>query len=682
MSKNIKDIGKELMGKSLNSFHRKTGLTQLEKNNKMQDGILNGILSQVDDAYIEKTEQSNVIHLDGSGDGVVVVDSIEGNTMVNIIPNGRFKNNKQHWLGGDYFTTFTENDEVVGVKMNGVVEGHHIRTDFLPMKQNTEYTLIYSMKNTSTNNSIWTGVYYIDEFGVQKYLTTDSYDRNNYSSYVQKKIRFTTLQGSHFDLRFYNYCNGDDSNILYIKDVMILEGDWTNKEIPPYFEGLQSSFEEKVNDEGKYEIEILSHSKNILYVKNALSCSVSNWVESIVDDKHPCGNIKIEDNSITVRDNNNYHYLLIPVNLKKNVNYYLNYNLNVPLGNSISFFSDLNTKRIDIKSNSSNGVFSVKQDCKYIGFPINSNINTYKLSDLYINIHDNCGYSEPKYNKIKLLLNSPLHKKNKIEVIDGKLYHVKRMNEIILDGTNNVFQSINLSVNVENHISLLYNPVDRKAQSNGYCDKLKSLPNAETDDKGIFWGRGINIFVPKSELGSLDVDGGNKWLKQNPLKLVYELEEPIYEEVLNEYGEPILLEGYENGTIYIDSTIVPTTTVRYTPKMESFKTYKEVKVRNAINDFDVTENVIPYMMEVDMKLTELEISAYSTYNIKNIRKMEVLDMTSMQERTFKMLERLIRGKSHTKQELIDRVLLYEQAKRITTEQALELNLIIEEVYGA
>ena len=87
MSRNIKEIGKELMGKSLNSFHRKTGLTQLEKNNKMQDGILDGILSQVDDVYIEKTEQSNVIHLDGSGDGVVVLDSIEGNTMVNLAYN-------------------------------------------------------------------------------------------------------------------------------------------------------------------------------------------------------------------------------------------------------------------------------------------------------------------------------------------------------------------------------------------------------------------------------------------------------------------------------------------------------------------------------------------------------------------------------------------------------------------
>ena len=91
MSNKIKEMGKELLGKSLNSFHRKTGLTQLEKNNEMQDGILNGILSQVDDAYIEKTEQSNIIHLDGSGDGVVVLDSIEGNTMVNLLNKDAMK---------------------------------------------------------------------------------------------------------------------------------------------------------------------------------------------------------------------------------------------------------------------------------------------------------------------------------------------------------------------------------------------------------------------------------------------------------------------------------------------------------------------------------------------------------------------------------------------------------------
>lgn len=190
-------------------------------------------------------------------------------------------------------------------------------------------------------------------------------------------------------------------------------------------------------------------------------------------------------------------------------------------------------------------------------------------------------------------------------------------------------------------------------------------------------GKSLNSFHRKTGLTQLEK---NNEMQDGILNGILSQVDDAYIEKIGQ-SNVIHLEGSGDGTLYIDSVIVPTTTVRYTPKMESFKTLKEVKIRNAINDFDVTENVIPYMMEVDMKLTKLETSAFSTYNIKNIRKMGVLDMTSMQERTFKMLERLIRGKSHTKQEMIDRVLLYEQAKRITTEQALELNLIIEEVYG-
>lgn len=681
MSKNIKDIGKELMGKSLNSFHRKTGLTQLEKNNEIQDGILDGILSQVDDAYIEKTEQSNVIHLDGSGDGVVILDSVEGNTMVNIIPNGRFKNNKQHWLGGDYFTTFTENDEVVGVKMNGVVEGHHIRTDFLPMKQNTEYTLIYSMKNTSTNNSIWTGVYYIDEFGVQKYLTTDNYDRNNYSSYVQKKIRFTTLQGSHFDLRFYNYCNGDDSNILYIKDVMILEGDWTNKEIPPYFEGLQSSFEEKANDEGKYEIEILLNNKNLLNFDNVV---MDNLITEYKVDKNT--------NSIVYKKastNANNGFVGVWVNVKPNTNYKLSYDkIN---GGNIWVYTDEFFGNSIVQGGVQPTFNSENNSKLLIGFYTHTDgniVNEYRNVMLREN-NTNSNFILPKQNKIKLSINEPLRaindRKDNICIKDGRLMVERNCIELVYNGTENwEKQSV-----IDSNCTSFYSPTTDKDIVTLQKILCNILPYKDSTTGGasggkifVYTSKNLNVIIEKNKLSSDSVEGFKEYLKTNNLKVVIPLNTPIYEEVLNEHGEPILLEGYENGTIYIDSAIVPTTTVKYTPKMESFKTYKEVKVRNAINDFDVTENVIPYMMEVDMKLTELEISAFSTYNIKNIRKMEVLDMTSMQERTFKMLERLIRGKSHTKQELVDRVLLYEQAKRITTEQALELNLIIEEVYGA
>ena len=170
----------------------------------------------------------------------------------------------------------------------------------------------------------------------------------------------------------------------------------------------------------------------------------------------------------------------------------------------------------------------------------------------------------------------------------------------------------------------------------------------------------------------------NNWFRNNPTKVVYPLAEPIYEEVLNEYGEPILLEGYENGTIYIDSTIVPNTTIRYTPKMESFKTLNEVSNNNTMLANDINENIIPYMMDVDYMIMEKELCLLNT---KNIRKMEVLDMTSMQKRTQEMLERLIKGKTLTEQECKTRVTTYLNAGKITDEQAEELMLVISEIYN-
>ena len=127
-----------------------------------------------------------------------------------------------------------------------------------------------------------------------------------------------------------------------------------------------------------------------------------------------------------------------------------------------------------------------------------------------------------------------------------------------------------------------------------------------------------------------------------------------------------------------DSIIVPTTTVKYTPKMKSFNTLKEVENNNIMLTNDVNDNIIPYMMDVDLMIMEKEMALMSH---KNIRKMEVLDMTSMQKRTQDMLERLIKGKTLTEQECKTRVTTYLHAGKITDEQAEELMLLIDEVYA-
>ena len=559
MSKNIKEIGKELLGKSLNSFHRKTGLTQLERSNEIQDGILDGILSQVDDAYIEKTEQSNVIHLDGSGDGVVVLDSIEGNTMVNLFDDSNVTTNMftiqgckfnlktmisrygKIYIPLEKLHLFKSNGKykvIVNITKNTLTESEGTQ------RQRAFEMLTYNYANNAiehSTNGNYSTMYDYGEIGIKEcIITMKNFD--NPSNPFNQPIEFSSsFYADSGELEGYIIISEYNENIIYPTQP---------------FKGLQSSFEEKVNDEGKYEIEILSRNED-----------------------------------------------------------------------------------------------------------------------------------ETKSNKIKVLVNEPLRSvgdiKDRLCIKDDKLVVERSCGKLIIDGTEPWTKYIQKLEGVwEYYISNIphfYSKVKENSLTITdrvitYQDKITPL-NQRSFPCVISGALQWRLFI-QSTLTS--VEELKQWLRTNPITVIYELAEPFYEEVTNEYGEPIILEGYENGTLYIDSTVIPTTTVRYTPKMESFKTLKEVNKNNNLITLDINENIIPYMMDVDYMIMEKELCLLNT---KNIRKMEVLDMTSMQKRTQEMLERLIKGKTLTEQECKTRVTTYLNAGKITDEQAEELMLVISEIYN-
>ena len=660
MSKNIKEIGKELLGKSLNSYHRRTGLTQLEENNKMQDGILNGILSQVDDAYIEKTEQSNVIHLDGSGDGVVVLDSIEGNTMVNIL---KYKNIQ--WVDGGW------ND--------------YVRKDQLiqDLKTNTEYTIVVDVSNWNYNQGI---TLCCDDTNVTTYFKGNSIPITGNGRYIAKrttKADFSTLNIYNI---LYSVHNPDTINGTCNVDMMIFEGDWTDKEIPPYFEGLQSSFEEKVNDEGKYEIEILSNNGNIFDI-NAPIEPYSN------------SSCKVENESITVSCDGLgwYRSTMTLDGLKPNTTYYLKYEYESISGSPYKDVNIHNANGYREGSNANalpltNGTFTTPNGCRSIKIRFycgsDATFGTIKYKNIMISEND-MNYTPRKHNKIKLLLNEPLRSvhniKDRLCIKDNKLVIERNVFGRVFDGTEDLWLSklTDSTINVSYRISAT---LTEGSLTLHMCDRLPNVGHNQWDKPNIGTHcKNTNIFfnIPLNWLSGNTINDVKQYLADQynqgtPMKIVHILNEPIYEEVLNEYGEPILLEGYENGTLYIDSTIIPTTTVKYTPKMESFNTLKEVANNNIMLTNDVNDNIIPYMMDVDLMIMKKEMALMSH---KNIRKMEVLDMTSMQKRTQDMLERLIKGKTLTEQECKTRVTTYLHAGKITDEQAEELMLLIDEVYA-
>lgn len=693
MSRNIKEIGKELMGKSLNSFHRKTGLTQLEENNKMQDGILDGILSQVDDAYIEKTEQSNVIHLEGSGDGVVVVDGIEGNTMVNeiIMPikNIHQPANTTVIEEGDYLVINKSIEE----KSNGnpaYVFNHKL-------KHNTKYTIITNVvENTFTDitNRLELVRSYNMGYGIvlpanTKGLIVRSFT-TNFDNAQDNTEFWISLQSSSFE----------GSGKIKLTKPVILEGDWTNREIPQYFEGLQSSFEEKVNDDGKYEIEILSQNRNLLSkdswlpkdatlvsetkdeivtkgkgnVSGGIQFKLKNLKEgrycfSISAKTHTQGDGTVRVYNWTKLEYINVQLLTLETTISRKSGFFTipkNYE-----GDEIIIWLGKNTN-YELETQ-----FTFKKDFML----------TKVSSDVIL------PYEEQKQNKIKLLLDEPLRKitsniKDRLCIKDGKLVIERKCKQVKFDGTIEI-SSHRYDEDNQIQIIIVYSSskISDKKNNSAYTINstlpcitqpsygMRTVPNFSgyVDSSAKFVGA-----IPNKTGRSFTNEDAKNYFKENPMDVVYELEQPIYEEVLNEYGEPIILEGYENGTIYIDSTIVPTTTVRYTPKMESFKTLKEVENNNIMLTNDVNDNIIPYMMDVDLMIMEKEMALMSQYKIRRIG---AKDMTSMQKRTQDMLTRLIKGKTLTEQECKTRVVTYLDAGKITDAQADELMLLISEVYA-
>ena len=197
----------------------------------------------------------------------------------------------------------------------------------------------------------------------------------------------------------------------------------------------------------------------------------------------------------------------------------------------------------------------VKPYLKYFnevsGYNVCDNLYDYYYTDNGINIWVNLGTMDKdkalktlnnriaeglgKSNKIKLLLNSPLLKGDKLEVVNGKLCHYHKMGKVLLDGSENwkhfsdswgvMFDSYSLSGKIRGELTFL-------------TDKIPVLPFTSTETSFCCKGSSNyedreRIFIKNPpNIQMKDVQNFKQWLQNNPITVVYELAEPYYEEVL------------------------------------------------------------------------------------------------------------------------------------------------------
>ena len=105
------------------------------------------------------------------------------------------------------------------------------------MKPNTTYTVIFNILTLTM----------LDDDSLRVDLFPDTYEELEWQNTTGLKIfTFTTPEDISTLECFRFYVNGSRTGICKVTYPIILEGDYTNKPIPDFFTGMQSSFEDKV----------------------------------------------------------------------------------------------------------------------------------------------------------------------------------------------------------------------------------------------------------------------------------------------------------------------------------------------------------------------------------------------------------------------------------------------------
>ena len=111
--------------------------------------------------------------------------------------------------------------------------------------------------------------------------------------------------------------------------------------------------------------------------------------------------------------------------------------------------------------------------------------------------------------------------------------------------------------------------------------------------------------------------------------IIYEKLEPTYEEVPFEL-QKIILEGYENGTLFFDTNIPPTSTVTYSAN---------IPIVSKLNNLDtMSTNLVSTTWDMDYRLFELEWTLYEcmamtidTEKIFNVRRNDTMALSRFEQ---------------------------------------------------
>ena len=519
-----------------------------------------GILS--DDGRYETFEGSDITVNDVLEEDKVDIE-VEGNSLVNLHGKQKYGFAVQSGDAGKYIKT-EEINYVSATIMEDLSSWYFLSFGKLNLdliKPNTTYTIYFEKSKgvdfvrfcCKDSNGNIASVYKVPVVNNKAVIATTNF----------------SLESINDDVLLYGLCGGSAGTEIEVSNAMIFEGNLEYESLD-YFEGMKSVGQDDTNG---HKIEISSRNKNLidLYSITPSTRNLTYIFDSLTKTYHT----SYSGNYCRLIFNISNHISLLEGHKIRATATYSNNSIADARHTTYMVGIDDNGNQTAITTHNGLDIPKGKYKKLYVYFFVNNTdtdlTGTCDVSNLQLEIVENntdfgTEYVSSQFNKKEIPLSEPLRSlsngvKDRIIKRNGQWVIERNLGEIIFDGSDDERWIVGNNSGGFNTIKFtIYQGIPGiVGEFNSLCDKFYYLDynwgESIENDKESFSVAGaegydpdINIRILKSKLSTVDVYGFKQWLKDNPVKVIYKLINPIY--------EPLNI----NSTIntYLDTTHIST----------------------------------------------------------------------------------------------------------------------------
>ena len=427
-----------------------------------------------------------------------------------------------------------------------------------------------------------------------------------YDSWVTENIKIIIVP----DNVYYTYIVFEkvpQSTITSLEEskFIVLEGEWTNKDIPSYFEGIKS-FGEAEQEGDKYKISILSSGKNLVdFARTLDTLKVQYTLNNGVYSLFTYG--QLFTNGIFTPKTNNQITLSCKVKLVTATRFRIDFVYDDGFNASNICDSTDSFTEVKIVSNPS-------RKLKYVRFN-HSQAGDIKIKDLLIEESSTQTSYEPYISDKKdILIKEPLRSVGDVcDVLyedNGQVKVYRKLGKYTFTGDENFVQltndnnSLSVYVDMNNSLSILLNGI-------AICNNFNYLAPNDLVNKYL---EGISISgsvknrflfrISTSKLSTPNIEGFKAWLKANPTEIIYPITTPTTEIVEN--CVDIDLDTYQEKTYFNILNSLPGTLDFKVPSNIGSLVQSNAKEINNINEF-INNFILKALLEMNKDLATIKI---------------------------------------------------------------------------